>query len=55
MPGAGFHRYVPSADFYFNFFSGAQRFLNGLFDSAEPPGGPCLPHATKAAEGMPEG
>lgn len=32
-------------------FSVAQPFLNGLFDSAEPPGGPCLPHATKQWKG----
>lgn len=48
VPGADFHRYVPSRTFI---FTGAQRFLNGLFDSAEPPGGPCLPHATKQWKG----
>lgn len=32
-------------------FTGAQRFLNGLFDSAEPPGGLCLPRATKQWQG----
>lgn len=29
------------------YFTRALRFLNGLFDSAELPGGLCLPHATK--------
>lgn len=35
----------------FLFSTGAQRFPNGLFDSAEPPGGPCLPRATKQWRG----
>lgn len=48
MPEAGFHRDVPSRTLI---STGEQRFLNGLFDSAVAPGGPCLPHATKQWKG----